>query len=348
MALEGIGWMLVSDDANLAKVRHGLLGNNIFNNFQNTTSQAYLNYIPTPNLIDKGFRQHNAQGFRGDSVPLGRISGRQRILFLGGSVVYGWGVANPGESYPAQCGRLLGEQEEFRGIEIINGGAPWLTTAEMINHYLLKYRYFHPDLVVINEGGNDAEAIDHFPHYQPDYSHWRKPMTAVRPLPPHARWMLHSRLVSWFIIQLFYSDLLHQEMFVHQDEVTPTHWFPERTLSTLAPSEDAYRNNLGTLVREIRHDGAEVLLVEWSANPHDTTLTAFWPYYRHAALTMQEVAQETGVPFVPFPHTMLSSREWFDDCHLTAEGERIKATYLLPWIKKALLSKASSPNLARP
>ncbi len=334
--LEGMGWLLSRSNPQIEKIRFSLLGKTPLERYQYCSGQAYLNYIPAPSLSHSGFAQHNAMGWRGESVPLARIPHVPRVLFLGGSVVYGWGVADPSQTYPAVCGQLLEDTLGSRRVEIINAGAPWLTTAEMLNYYVLKFRYYRPDVVVINEGGNDAETVEALPGYQPDYSHCRKPLALTTPLPAQSRWLMHSRLLSWLVIQLFFSNLLHDEMFVHENTATPAAWYPKVTLETLPPEDFAYANNLGTLVREAAHDGARVILMEWAAQETHPEVAHVVDDYAYASQAMQTVAQQNNVPFVPFPRNKIAPRHWVDDCHLNAEGERIKAQHLLPYLLSEL------------
>lgn len=335
--LEGIGWLLCRNDDVLLRLRAILRGETIANQSQNTTSQAYLNYIPTPGLEHSGYVQHNQDGYRGARAALDRQPGTVRILFLGGSVVYSWRVDNPEDAYPAVTGKLLEQQlADGRKVEVINAGAPWLTTAEMLNYYLLKFRYYQPDVVVINEGGNDAEAIDFYKDYQPDYSHWRKSMTPVTALPAHSRWLLRSRLMSWLVIRLFYADIVNQELFVHDGSALPAKWFPPKTLATLQMKDYAYYNNLGSLVREVQHDSAAVILYEWMANPYDTSNVPYLKHHAFADSAMQMVAAEEQVPYLDFPAAQLQKSHWVDDCHLSAEGEKIKAAHLASLLLRIL------------
>ncbi|MBI3735066.1 hypothetical protein HY256_00945, partial [Candidatus Sumerlaeota bacterium] len=115
----------------------------------------YLLYICAPNNAERG---HNRYGFRGPEVAVKRSPGIARILFLGGSTTYGPAVAAD-QTYPAQVQSLLKEQlgSKYTDIEVINGGLPFGTTAELLTHYHFKYHYYRPDIVVINAGGNDAQ-----------------------------------------------------------------------------------------------------------------------------------------------------------------------------------------------
>jgi lysophospholipase L1-like esterase len=344
--LEGVGsWVLHRFPA-IAMTRELLAGEKIAETDVNATPQAYLLYIPTPGFVANGIQQNNMQGYRGDAIPLQRQPDSLRVLFLGGSTTYGEGVHQPSETYPAQLGVLLQQDPALAGrrVEIINAGLRWGTTAEILTHYLLKYRYYRPDLVVINPGGNDPVAYT-TPGYQPDYSHWRKPPRALESLPPQSRWLLHSRFVSVAVVLLFYPDVAEGSTFVHNGEKTPAWWFTARQPGHLRLDEQAFYNNLSSVVREIRQDGARVLLLSYQGNPFDEGDQASWrQYYDHEERVLQRVATEQGVLFAPFPLAQMPAGMWVDPSHLNAEGERIKAAYVYQQLAPVLPALSTIPS----
>ncbi|MCB4757686.1 MAG: hypothetical protein LHV69_11770, partial [Elusimicrobia bacterium] len=89
---------------------------------QRVIDQAYLLYIPTPNYRPAG---HNAHGYRGKIVPLERAPRVKRVLCLGGSTTYGWGVDDANKTYPALLEELINaEGDKRRKVEVINAGVP--------------------------------------------------------------------------------------------------------------------------------------------------------------------------------------------------------------------------------
>ncbi len=171
LALKAAGALVLQLSPALAKTRTYLSGDEQFQDSLNVVSQAYLLYIPAPGFSSHGIVQHNEQGYRGDAVPFARQANSFRVLFMGGSTTYGEAVENPQDSYPARFGQRMQADPAFAGrrIEIINAGVRWGTTAEILTHYLLKFRYYQPDVVVINPGGNDPSSYA-TPPYHPDYS----------------------------------------------------------------------------------------------------------------------------------------------------------------------------------
>lgn len=88
----------------------------------------------------------NYLGYRGEVVPKVKKENTIRVLVLGNSFVYGWGL-NDHETWPF----LLQEKLKSKGInaEIINAGTPG-TTSQMCYEVLTKaLPLFNPDLVIL-------------------------------------------------------------------------------------------------------------------------------------------------------------------------------------------------------
>jgi lysophospholipase L1-like esterase len=309
---------------------------------QNTVGQAYLLYIPAPLYKSSdGTLQHNEDGYRGAKIPLRRKKNTLRILFLGGSTTYGQYVHDPEKTYPEYVKTLLKKQlpKTIEDIEIINGGLVYGTSAELLTHYHFKYRYYQPDLVVINTGGNDSEAVVRN-HYQPDYSHWRKPMIRFRPLRKRTQWLMKSRVVSVVVINLFFSDLFRINYFV-SNETPLVSWYVnqegQKVDQPVVPDlELAFRANIRALVREIDADGSKVLLFAFRANPFIHRLARHIKQIERNEEVLIRVADEFQVNFAPFPKTVVSQENWVDHSHINAKGSLQKAAHLVEYVKFAL------------
>jgi lysophospholipase L1-like esterase len=234
--------------------------------FQRTIGQSYLNYVPAPGYMDEWGFQHNEQGYRGYPVPFQRRPGVKRILFLGGSTTYGWGIGRPDQTYPAYLGQMVNQALRPSGqkVEIINAGLPWGTTAELLTHYHFKFHYYRPDLVIINPGGNDAESFD-FAHYHPDYSNWRRPMTVPSILPFYGRLILKSRAVTLMLTPFLYGLHPGAQRFINLNNLPPeVQWYPEAAspqYEHIPKEHRGFLHNLNTLLDELQKDGCRVLLV---------------------------------------------------------------------------------------
>jgi lysophospholipase L1-like esterase len=97
----------------------------------------------------------NSQGYRGPEAGPRRPGMPARVVCLGDSSTYGWGV-EPSESYPAQLQELLDERSPAEW-EVFNLGVPGYTSFQ--GRLLLeRLRELDPDVVVISFGSNDASV----------------------------------------------------------------------------------------------------------------------------------------------------------------------------------------------
>lgn len=339
---EGLAAFVLPDE--LVTGRRILLGheNEQLIRMQKTIGQPYLLYKHAPNYVSERFGpQHNEDGYRGRAVPMERTPGVYRILCLGGSTTYGGTVGRAEQAYPAVLEQMLNTNlpDGVERVEVINGGLTWGTSAEMLTHFHFKFRYYQPDLVIINEGGNDAQAYT-VPFYHPDYSHWRQTMVNLRPLPRGWRWMAASRLSSAIILNVFYADQLRGGQFVIREGAKPAAaWFkPEGRMVTepreIPPRHLAFLHNIEALIHAVTRSGGDVLLVPFRAAPTGYKDRPFElsQILRHERI-FQQLAAQHGLGYAPFPASVISPRNWTDHCHLNPNGEREKATHIADHVR---------------
>ncbi|REJ83113.1 MAG: SGNH/GDSL hydrolase family protein [Acidobacteria bacterium] len=116
-----------------------------------------------------GFRgeplRTNRWGHRQDDEPeIDKPSGVWRLVGLGDSHMFGWGVAQ-GESYLDRVRLTLAEEVAARAdlaaVEVINCAAPGYNTHMEVALFEAECRAFSPDLVLLHWIGNDSD----FPHF---------------------------------------------------------------------------------------------------------------------------------------------------------------------------------------
>lgn len=117
-----------------------------------------LLYKLRPGLDGQIFQGHpirtNALGFRSRDLPEVKQPGAFRILGLGDSVQFGWGVADD-ETYLSVLERDLNQAYPERDWEVINTGVPGYNTVQELN-VLLEYGFdLDPDLIVLGFVAND-------------------------------------------------------------------------------------------------------------------------------------------------------------------------------------------------
>lgn len=311
------------------------------------TGQAYLCYIPSPNYRNESGVQHNRHGYRGKLVPLQRTPNVARILCLGGSTTYGWGSPRADETYPAYLEQILANSmpKEVSGVEVINGGVYAATTAEIMTHYLFKWHYYNPDLVIINPGGNDAMSLE-LPNYHPDSSHSRKPLIIPEPVSRGGRILLKSRLLSIALINFLYGkDPNVIGGGNTKGEFTPppaAQWYEKSPTSydpkgwKKIPKKDiSFNHNMDVICREIKQDGAKILLVPFREGPR-------WTKFRSPEILelehtlLEEMRDRFGLGYAPFPSEVISPDNWTDNCHNNPAGCKQKAAYLARYVRYLL------------
>jgi len=335
---------------NFFHIREMLLSGEGTQHVSKYLSTPYLSYIPNPGFEKNGFTQHNGSGYRGDSIPE-KKGAAFRILCMGGSTTYGTGVEDPADSYPAQLKKILESSGRFpKGIEVLNAGLEAGTSAEELTSYLLKYSYYKPDLVILHSGGNDAMIDPEAAVYQPDYSHSRKIIFHLEPLPARTRWMLHSNLLSFIVIYFFYDHLLNdsRDPFVNypHKKVKVAQW-SDTLLNKKYLEPDftnyAFYQNHRRLLKAIIEDGADVIDVEFGYNPAHPWILSSEGYRKRLAINNQiirSLAEENNIAFCAFGYSSVSDpSSWLDDCHLDKKGEYEKAAIISDLILYLLQDK---------
>ena len=207
----------------------------------------------------------------------------------------------------------------------MSGGLEYATTAELLNHYHFKYHYFKPDLVIINTGGDDALPPS-FPHYQPDYSHWREQPGLPRSLSPLGQTLMKSRLLGLAAIYLLYGGRTGDVRIDRVDGDPPPGWYEGMSGDEVIQHNPAFSHNLNSLFDEVLRDGADVLLVPYRlANGFDVPEEAF---VRKNEQVMRQISEDRKLVMAPFSASLISPGCWVDGSHLDKTSCRQKAEHI--------------------
>jgi hypothetical protein len=130
----------------------------------------YSEYFNKPNLsVPQNSNEFqtmiytNSQGLRTSDeaadYPLGKQPGKKRILLLGPSFAFGWGV-NYEQTFAARLQAMLRDTPEFGPqVEVINAGVPSLGLVQGLNWYRHVGKKFEPDLVIqFNTGSMQVDS----------------------------------------------------------------------------------------------------------------------------------------------------------------------------------------------
>lgn len=92
-------------------------------------------------------------------IPVEKPSGQTRILFLGDSCTFGYGVAHD-EAFPHVVETIL-RGKSGGNVECINAGVPGYSVFQGYRYLATEGLRYQPDLVVLNFGWNDSGTWDH-------------------------------------------------------------------------------------------------------------------------------------------------------------------------------------------
>ena len=118
----------------------------------------------------------NSHGLRGREIPYEKPAGEKRVLLLGDSVTFGWGVGD-GETFADAMGPLLASATG-RAWEVINAGVNGYNTQQEEAYLRTEGIRFDPDLVILTYVSNDTDPI-----INPIETTWRRYPTWPGSLP---------------------------------------------------------------------------------------------------------------------------------------------------------------------
>ena len=100
----------------------------------------------------------NANGMRGQLIPYERTPGRTRLLFIGDSIAFGYGVRDE-EVVTSRVAQLLGAQ----GVapEVINASVPAYNTEQEVTLLEREGLRYRPDWVIVGVCWNDLSDKSH-------------------------------------------------------------------------------------------------------------------------------------------------------------------------------------------
>ncbi len=200
-----------------------------------------LLYQPSPGAASQAygvFNQINSAGFRGPETSLSKPAGMKRVIFLGDSVVYGYGLENTA-AIPPQLEQAF--KKSGRGeVEVLNFGVSGYETEQAVEFFKEKGLAFQPDMVIAGYTLNDSiyasMELDFF-HDQAD-----RKVKVERPEPRQkimAFLFRHSRLMKYLDLKL---DLQRRFRFFRSwREQGIWHYLEDRNKRTQDPLDSPYQ-----------------------------------------------------------------------------------------------------------
>jgi lysophospholipase L1-like esterase len=277
----------------------------------------------------------NSRGYRGPLVELAKPSETYRVLLLGGSATHGFGV-NDEETIDAHLRRILSEQYSGVQFEVVNLAYDGYDSYQLLLRLQSDGIRFNPDMIIINSGINDVRnaRIPDLRLHDPRTNDWREVLQLLREESKSG--------VNLYRLAKRHSYLIRLPAFLlmtYEEQKTV-----KSRRAPITPNPQAIEI-FEAHIREISHIASETratLILSAAASsleslyePTDTSILSYWivdaattQQYRLAlANRMQKVVAElksAGAPAAYVSH-QLAPAMFFDDCHLTSEGNRAVA-----------------------
>jgi lysophospholipase L1-like esterase len=309
---------------------------------QSLVSHPYMLFWNRPDFSAMGFRQTNSLGYRNAYEPAPRKG--LRILALGGSTTYSFPfVPDPGKIWTALVESELRRSRPGELVELLNAGAPYATSAELLAHYVFRGQHLEPDLIIFHEGGNDVAPLM-FDGYSPEYLHFRESSNL------QARPFEAPLLRTFYSLRLPYAIWLARFPAIYIPQPMPFDKISRAAANARVHANEspAFRRNLDTLIRLAESRGARVLMIGFLQARRER-LAIGMPQYagledaviegvaKHDRIMMELASRHPGTAIFAKLDQGRFADSWFiDNCHLTEEGEREKARQIGAWVARLL------------
>jgi len=312
-----------------------------------------VGYRPRPNTtfgysITGAHATTNARGYRGPVVSVPKPERTIRVVLLGGSTTFGWGV-NDGQTIDAHMREMLEAQRLGPDVEVVNLGFDGYDSYQLLERLRSDGLALEPDFIIVNSGVNDVrnawyrDIRDGDPRtllYGPTLRQLRFEEALGRPtmwsMAKH--WLHLARVPGWARGEWRRS---RQQPSAERAPRPEFHW----------DALDYFERNIARIVDLGLNSGSTAVLL---STPPSTLLTrpdsSSLSYWLHDNVSTQVYRDslsarlkglvkrraKQGEPVAYVQHDTLPEKLFLDDAHLTSAGNRAVARdfveALHPWL----------------
>jgi lysophospholipase L1-like esterase len=268
----------------------------------------------------------NEDGFRGNLVPGQKPPGKKRLLFLGSSVTFGWGV--PADKVFPELVRK-GLEASFSGVafESLNAGVPGYSSFQGLQYLKWIFPRYEPDVVVAEFGINDGTmAVG-----KADKAWQPGPWDAIRPAIRNSGWgRLMLKVFGSFIKG---PDVVNRRQTRRQAQQNFYRMSVTGTMTRVVPED--FRANLDKMAALCREQGALFFVL---------IPNIFNEYGNKELLPVVNILTPHAIPVFDVlsalsPQELESMFLPYDEGHLSRAGHRLVADYIVDFLKPRIAGK---------
>ena len=312
----------------------------------------------------------NAEGYRGPVVPQQPAPGTVRVVLLGGSNTYGWGVSDD-QTIDAHMRRILPQRLPSVHFEIVNLAFDGYDSRQDLERLRADGLRLGPSVVIINDGPNDVKNawFSNLTTDDPRTLIWEDVLRRLRDERAHGGPSLWTRVKHYSLLARV-PGYLKEQLKSRRDLAYRAR--NKNTVAAPTPSAPAggppypaaavyFEHNVREMVGLSLNAGAAVVLATPPSGLelYAPTFTSGRAYWLQDAQTTQAyrdeldrrlrviAAEEQGAGNnVRYVMPSLPKSAFLDDSHLTAEGNRLVATSLAEAVIAALEQGSRSTKVA--
>jgi lysophospholipase L1-like esterase len=165
-------FLAIVAEAALRLGSHFLLGTPVLD-FRRFRSDPYVSWRFNPGYQGRFYTYRRAQvnslGYLGEEIALPKPGGVTRVVALGGSVTFGYGVLAVEDNFCSSLEKLLNTNTQGKRYEVLNAGVPGYSSwngRQWVEHYLADLQ---ADVLLVAYGWNDS-LLDPKPDADPTKS----------------------------------------------------------------------------------------------------------------------------------------------------------------------------------
>jgi len=274
----------------------------------------------------------NEKGFRGPPFPARKPAGAKRVVFLGGSSVFGFRLKGARADWPARVERRL-RAAGFADVECINAATPGHATFDSLGRLYAELHLYEPDIIVLYQSFNDLHYFTRLGSDRPLIDIYRPYVERRDPRIEHIGWwdrfLCHSQLYTK--LRTHYFDRKYRGWRVGGLSKPPT-----TQRSAITPEAlKQFRLNVRLICDAAENIGARPLIltqarlagagvdvadaVPWADLNMDEVILK--DAFAQCDAILRSVAEEKGALFGDPAAEMSGRPEYFEDIvHLTPAG----------------------------